>query len=133
MALLNPLSPYMFWAKIAGVLILCAGSAAGTYYVKDNVDGRKYTALELKQSQAETKNVQASLDQLQGFITNMHTADADYTGSLQIIAQNLQLIKKEVANATVKPLPTDCKPDVGRVRVLTDAVAKANAGAGLIP
>jgi hypothetical protein len=130
---MNPLSPYLFWIKLAGVAILVLGASAGTGWGVHKVDTVAYQALQLKQAQADTKSVAASLDQLQGFISTMHTADADYTASLEAIAQNLQLIKKEFADATLKPLPVDCKPDAGRLRVLTDAVAKANAGAGVSP
>jgi hypothetical protein len=74
--------------------------------------------------------VAASLNQLQGFISKMDAAGGDYSAALAQINADFDALKKEFANATLKPLPADCKPDAGRLRVLTDAVAAANKGAG---
>ena len=38
-------------------------------------------------------------------------------------------IEKEFADARSRPLPLDCKPDAGRVRALSAAIAAVNAAA----
>lgn len=129
---MNPLSPYLFWIKLAGVAILVLGASAGTGWVTHKVDHDAYVQLQLKQSQADTKSVTNSLNQLENFIAKMNAADAGYGATLTIIAQNLAAIKKEFADATLKPLPADCRPDAGRLRVLTDAVERANKAAGTV-
>lgn len=126
----NFLNPYTFWLKIAGVVILMAGASATTYYIKNNADTVKLQKVQLAYSQAQTANVTASLTQLQGFIASMHAADANYGAALDSINAQFAKLKKDLANAKLNPLPVDCKPDVGRLRVLTGAVAAANQGAG---
>ena len=125
-------TPYNWIAAAVLALALTAAGAWGGAYAAHTIDKVAYQALQLKDSQAQTKSVTDSLDQLQGFITTMHGADVDYSSSLTIIAQDFANLKKELANATVHPLPADCKPDAGRLRVLTDAVAAANKGAGAV-
>jgi hypothetical protein len=126
---LNPLTPYLFWIKLAGVVILCLGSAAAANYVRGNADQVKYSALELSKAKADTKSVQDSLAQLQGFISTMDAAGGDYTAALATIKAQFATIQKELTNALLKPLPADCRPDAGRLRVLTDAVNATRQGA----
>lgn len=120
-------SPYNWIAAAVVALALVAGGAAGANYVRGNVDQVKYDALALKVSQSHTASVAASLSQLQGFISTMDAAGGDYTMALASIKTQFATIQKELTNATLKPLPADCRPDAGRLRVLTDAVAAANA------
>lgn len=129
--MLDKLNPYMLYIKLAGIALLMLGAAWASHYVTKAVDDRALAAVQLADSKAQTISVTASLDQLQGFISKMDAAGGDYTAALAQIHADFAAIKKEFANATLKPLPADCRPDVGRLRVLTDAVAAANKGAGL--
>ena len=117
------LNPYLFWIKLAGIVIVLAATAGATHYVDANVYGNQIKDLKLAAAQQQTASVTASLNQLQGFIASMHTSDANYNSALNSISAQFDTIKKEFANATRAPLPADCKPDAGRLRVLQDAVA----------
>lgn len=120
-------TPYNWIAAAVLGLTLVAGGAAGGWYVTSNVDTAKLQAVQLADSKAQTVSVTASLNQLQGFITNMHTADAGYNADVAAIHTQFAAIEKDLKNALVKPLPADCRPDVGRLSALTAAVAAANA------
>lgn len=126
--MLSFLNPYMLYIKLGAVVILCLGSAAAANYVRGNADQVKYSALELSKAKADTKSVQDSLAQLQGFITTMDAVGVDYTAALATIKAQFATIQKELRNATLKPLPADCRPDAGRLRVLTDAVNATRQG-----
>jgi hypothetical protein len=127
--MLSFLTPYLFWIKLAGVVIALAGAGYVGHYVTKAVDDRAYAALELSQAHQQTADVQGSLDQLQGFISTMHAADAGYTASLDQINSRFATVAQELNNAIhLKPLPLDCKPDAGRVRQLSAAIIAANAG-----
>lgn len=117
------------WGYVAAAVIAAGLAAGATYYVVHNADVVKLQAVQLADSKAQTVSVTASLTQLQGFISAMDAAGGDYTAALAQINADFAALKKEFADATVKPLPADCRPDAGRLRVLTDAVAAANKGA----
>lgn len=122
------LNPYLFWIKLAGVVIVLAATAGATHYVDANVYGKKISDIKLADANAKTVSVTASLDQLQGFIAKMNSADTNYQSKLDAIKSQFATIQQELANALHNhPLPADCKPDAGRVRVLHDALAAANA------
>jgi hypothetical protein len=126
--MLSFLNPYMLYIKLGAVVLALGGAAYAGHYVTKAVDDRAYSKLELAQSKADTKSVQDSLAQLQGFITTMDAAGGDYTAALATIKAQFATIQKELHNATLKPLPADCRPDAGRLRVLTDAVNATRQG-----
>ena len=116
------------WGYVAAAVVAGALAASGTYYVVHNVDEVAIGKLKLAASMADTASVKASMAQLQGFITTMHTADAGYQSDMAAVNNAFAIIQKEFNNAkAIAPLPVDCKPDAGRLRVLTDAVGAANA------
>lgn len=128
--MLNFLNPYMFYIKLAGFVLALAAAAGAAHYVDAAVYGKQIVQLKLDKSEADNKSVTASLNQLQGFIDKMHSSDASYQTDLDAIKKQFATIQQELANAIHShPLPVDCKPDAGRLRVLTDAVAAANARA----
>lgn len=120
-------TPYNWIAAAVLVVGLVVGGAAAGGYVVHNADVVKLQAVQLAYSKAQTASVTASLNQLQGFIDKMNAAGTDYSGALAQINADFSAIKKEFANATLKPLPADCKPDADRLRSLSAAVAAANA------
>lgn len=121
---LGGIQGYLIAAAIAGLL-----ASGATYYVVHNADTVKLQAVQLADSKAQTASVTASLDQLQGFIATMHTADADYNAVLVSLRGQFAALEQEFKNATAKPLPADCRPDAGRLRVLSAAVDAANKAA----
>jgi len=117
------------WGYVAAAVFAAALSVGATHWI--DAKGYGITIANLKTDAANQKaaNVTAALSQLQGFIDKMHTADAGYSSDLQSIKDAFAALAKDFKNATVKPLPLDCKPDIGRVRILSAAVAAANAKA----
>ncbi len=129
---MNPLSLLSgVWGYIAAAVLAGAVAASSTWYVTHKIDSAQLLAVQLADSKAQTVSVAASLIQLQGFISKMDAAGGDYSAALAQINADFAALKKEFANATLKPLPADCRPDAGRLRVLTNAVAAANKGAGV--
>lgn len=122
-------TPYNWIAAAVLALVLMGAGAAGGAYVVHNIDVVKLQTVQLADSKAQTASVTASLSQLQDFIAKMNAAGSDYTAALAKINADFAAIKREFVNATLKPLPADCRPDAGRLRVLTDAIAAANKGA----
>lgn len=122
----NFLTPYLFWIKLVGFLLALAAAAGAATYITHNADTVVLQKVQLDDSKAQTASISASLSQLQSFIANIHTADTGYQADLDAIKDQFALLKKELHDATLKPLPADCRPDAGRLRVLTDAVASAN-------
>lgn len=117
------LNPYMLWIKLAGFALALGAAGYVGHYVTKAVDDRAYSALELKQSKADTANVAASLGQLQGFISKMDAAGSDYSAQLAAIKGQFATIQQELKDAIRNhPLPADCRPDAGRLRQLKDAV-----------
>lgn len=127
---MNPLTLLTgVWGYVAAAVIAAALAVGATHFIDAKSYGLEISNLELKASQQQTQSITASLTQLQNFIATMHTADTGYQTGLAAITANFAAIEKELKSATIKPLPVDCRPDVGRLRVLTDATAAANAKA----
>lgn len=131
---LNPLSLLSgVWGYVGAGALGALAVAPAVYYVVHNANASEIAGLNLKISQSQTQvaqsqtqSVTASLDQLQKFIAQMHTADADYQASLTAINSSFDVLKKGLSDAIkAKPLPVDCKPDPARVRSLAAAYSAA--------
>lgn len=53
-----------------------------------------------------------------------------YSENAEKLNNQIASLKKELAHAKKPPLPLDCRPDAGRLRILRDAVTAANAATG---
>jgi len=114
------------WGYVAALGIGAVVATGATYEVVHNANAVEISQLKTDAANTRAASATAALNQLTGFIDQMHTASNDYAGQLQLIDNRFALIQKGLANARRTPLPTDCKPDAGRVRSLTDAIAAAN-------
>jgi len=114
------------WGYVAAAGFAAALSVGATYYVVHNANAAEIANLHTAAAETKADNVSAALAQLTGFISNMHNADAGYNSDLASIKNQFAALELEFKNATVKPLPLDCKPDVGRLRILSAAVTAAN-------
>lgn len=111
------------WSYLIVGVIFATGGGYAVAIVKD----KTILELKLEKSQQDTKNTQASLDRLNGFISSMNSADKDYSDALHSIQNEFGSIKSQIAGIKISyPLPPDCKPDARRVRILTDAINKTN-------
>ncbi len=121
------LTPYLFWIKLSLGAIAVAGAFAGGFWLEGTIKDRDILSLKLAASQKQAADVTASLDQLQGFISNMHVAATDYFTLQAALFGKLDALHGEFLNATkTSPLPPDCKPDDVRVRSLSAAISATN-------
>lgn len=129
---LNPLSLVSsalggVWGYVAAAAIAGGLAAGACHYVDSKAYGLTISNLKLDASKQQVVSISASLAQLQSFIASMHNADVGYNAALDALAAKFAPLQKELQDAiAAKPLPVDCRPDSGRLRVLTDAVAAAN-------
>ena len=118
------------WGYVSAAVFAAALAVPATYWVTSR--GYQVTIADLQRDQAKAQatNIQKSLDQLQGFIAQMHAAGVDYSANQAALFSKLDALKKEFHNvAKAKPLPADCRPDDVRVRNLSEAVDTANQAA----
>lgn len=111
---------------IAGGLAACLSGGA-TYYIVHNAGQLEITRIKLADANQKAADVSGSLKQLQGFISGMQAAETDYSHTLNRINSNIAGLKGQWANATAKPLPLDCVPDIERVRSVNAAIHAANS------
>lgn len=128
-ALISGVWGYVAAAGVAALLSVGVTHELDALGYGHTIDGLNVTIATMKTQVANNNaiSVSQSLAKLQSFITQMQSADADYNASLAGINSRFQSIETEFKSATKTPLPIDCKPDAGRLRNLSDAVAAANA------
>lgn len=114
------------WGYVAALGIGAVVATGATYEIVHNANAVEISQLKTDAANQRAVNATAALTQLTGFIDKMHEADSSYAGALADIDNRFSLIQKGLTNARRVPLPVDCKPDTGRVRSLTDAIAAAN-------
>lgn len=114
------------WGYVGALGIGAILATGATYEVVHNANAVEISQLKADAANQKAASATAALSQLTGFIDQMHVASNDYAGQLQLIDNRFALIQKGLANARRTPLPPDCKPDAGRVRSLSDAIAAAN-------
>jgi hypothetical protein len=106
-----------------------AGAVAATlltWHLVHISNASEIDGLKLQIAQQQTVNVTAALNQLQGFISNLHNAETGYAGDLKGIDNRFAALQRELQNAFAKPLPIDCKPTPDRVRAFHSAIDGAN-------
>lgn len=108
----------------AGVLLFGIGSGAYGMY---EIDQGKYQALVAQHASEDAARTAASLKQFQDIAKQINDAAQRYVVFQGSLGNQIDLITKDLHNVTSKRLPVDCKPDVGRLRVLHDAITAANS------
>ena len=117
--------------SVGAAAVVAGGAAVGvTHWVDTLSYGHTIDGLKLVQAQQHDANTQKAINQLTGFIDNIHIADQNYNNSLADIDARFQALQGTMKNATQKPLPVDCKPDPGRMQYAASAIAAANANSG---
>jgi hypothetical protein len=121
------------YGYLAAFILGATLSGSATYYIVHNANAVEILSL---QKAIETKRADdnaASLTQLQGFIASIHNAETNYNDTLDAIAASVASLKGVWKNATQKPLPKDCLPDVERMRAANAAILSANKATGAAP
>lgn len=116
------------WSYLISALLSVGASSYVTYTFVHNANAVTIADLKTQAAQQKAANVTAALDQLQGFISQIHLADANFQNTLDAIDGKFSTLKGALDNvAKQKPLPVDCVIDSERLRILTAATAAANA------
>lgn len=122
------------WGYVAAAVVAGAAVFFVTHYIDAAVYGKQIADGKTQLANFKAASASAALTQLTGFIDKLHTSENDYTATLQTINNQYVSIQKGLSDAIAKkPLPANCKPDAGRLRVLTDAVTAANQSTGTKP
>lgn len=117
------------WQGYAAAAILSALISIGTTWYLVSLP-YKLTISNMQRDAASTKaaSIQNALNQLQSFITNMHTASVQYGKDQDALFAAINQLHNEFTKiSSLKPLPPDCKPDADRLRILSAAISAANA------
>lgn len=109
---MNPLSPYMFWIKLAGAALLAIALAAGawwitaTYFRLQISDMEKLQALAIIIAQDKAAHQQEDADKIT-YAINTAAVEARARQLQQIIA-NLQKVAQYVSPETDRAFPLPC-------------------------
>ncbi|VVD76038.1 hypothetical protein PEP31012_00845 [Pandoraea eparura] len=114
---------------VVGVLLLLTGAAAGWV-----INGWRMSAAVAGAQKERALDGQASavaaLADFAETASKVKEAADSYISERAAIAGKLDQLSKDLKNyAKDKPLPADCRPDAGRVRSLSEAVAAAKQAA----
>lgn len=118
------------WGYVVAFWFGIALASASTYEIVHNANAVEIGSLKLAAKTKEAADVSTSLNTLQRFISNMQNADTGYNDTLRTIAAEYKAISAGLKDATKKPLPPDCRPDVGRMHSLSRAVAATHQTPG---
>jgi hypothetical protein len=117
-------------SSLIGAALLAAASFGGGFYAGHHWESVALADQRAQDAEKAAGDAAAALKRLEGFVSSMNLASAQYDQTIQQIANGFQTVQKDFANATkAKPLPVNCKPDAGRVRALTASIAAVNSAA----
>lgn len=118
--------------RLIGVGVLSALIAGvGVGWAVSTVKNGQIASIKAEQAQANAAAAQAMLKKFQdqaAVIVSAAQAYAMVQGDLDLKIGDIQKGLKSVI--AKRPLAVGCKPDADRLRILTDAVAAANAASG---
>ncbi len=124
------LNPYMMWIKLGAIVLGLAGAFGGGMWLEGIFKDKTILTMQRDQAKAQTISVAASLNQLQTFITTMQSAANGYQSDQSALSAKLDQLHKDFGHvAQLSPLPVDCRPDPGRLHILSASIAAANAAA----
>ncbi|WP_040720632.1 DUF4094 domain-containing protein [Oxalobacter paraformigenes] len=113
----------MFKKGWLAVVCLIAGFLAGCIVTN--------WRLSASYQQEKTEVVQTNANHFADANKQINESAKDYIGKSGELEKQIAELKKELAHAKKNhPVPADCRPDSGRLRVLKNAVRAANATAG---
>lgn len=111
---------------LSGIISAVAAGYAAYHFT---AIGYQKTISDMKLAKADQDllTAKATLNQFSIYVSQIDGAAKDYAALKDSLDINFSVIGKQLSNATkAKPLPADCKPDDGRVRALSAAIAAAN-------
>ena len=123
-----------FLSPIGRMVGACSATAfvvaSVSVWATSTIYGARISDLNASIATEHAQNAQASLAQFTTDANKIHDAAIQFGGIQTSLNGSLKKLSKDFANVSQsKPLPRDCKPTADRLRVLTLAVAAANAAA----
>jgi hypothetical protein len=116
----------MPWRAIAaltlGACLFGAGWAANGW--RKNAEIAELTAA---RAQADLTSANQAIGELRTASTTIREKADEFAGIQTTLGAKLDAIRKDLKNAP--KLPADCRPDAGRVRLMSDAVGAAKQAA----
>lgn len=116
-------------ALLAGLALLLAMALAGAAGWFTNGWRHDAEIAELQRAHAEFRATlsEAALANVQADAAVIRTAATEFAAIQSTLTPRISALTKELHNArTTRPLPVDCRPDVGRVQNLDAAIDAAN-------
>jgi hypothetical protein len=118
--------PFLMSRTVVYIAIAATAGAAG-WTINGWRLNNAMTKLKADYAQAETKAHKQALEDLVSASLAIKQAADEYTSVEMKTSRKIDLLRKEVGQyAKEKPLPADCRPDVVRVRKLSDSIDAAN-------
>ena len=121
----TPLTPYIFWIKVAGVALVVAVIFGTGYKVRGWQDAGTVADLKLAKANQIAIDSQASLADMVAAGKQIKDAADAYTSMQDKLTPKIDQIRKDFKNAL--PLPAGCIPDGVRANAVADAIRAGNA------
>ncbi len=113
--------------RVAGAAALAGALFAAGWTTNGWRKDAELAELTAARAQADVATANQALGELRAAGTEIRARADEYRAIQSTLGTRLDAIQKELKNA--KPLPADCRPDAGRVHMLSDAVDAAKEAA----
>lgn len=113
--------------RLAGSAVLAGALFAAGWVTNGWRKDAELAELTAARAQADVATANQALGELRAAGADIRARADEYRAIQSTLGTRLDAIQKELKNA--KPLPADCRPDAGRVRMLSDAVDAAKQAA----
>lgn len=106
--------------RVAGAAALAGALFSAGWTINGWRKDAELAELTAARAQADVATANQALGDLRAAGAEIRARADEYRAIQSTLSTRLDAIQKELKNA--KPLPADCRPDAGRVRMLSDAV-----------
>lgn len=113
--------------RVAGAAALAGALFSAGWTINGWRKDAELAELTAARAQADVATANQALGDLRAAGAEIRARADEYRAIQSTLSTRLDAIQKELKNA--KPLPADCRPDAGRVRMLSDAVDAAKQAA----
>ncbi|WP_313817936.1 hypothetical protein [Cupriavidus sp.] len=113
--------------RAAGAVLLATGIFAAGWAANGWRKDAEIAELTAARAQADLTSANQAIGDLRTASTTIHQKADEFAGIQTTLGAKLDAIRKDLKNAP--KLPADCRPDAGRVRLMSDAVDAAKQAA----
>lgn len=124
--LLSPIGRLLGVAALTALLV-----GGGVWWATSTVYAGRIATIQGEYAKADAARANAVLAKYTADATVIHTAAQSFLAGQGVLSTKIADIQKDLLNVQAKtPLPRGCRPDSARLRILSAAVAAANAASG---